>query len=68
MDSSTGNHDKGSRKSSAKGETCLETALDDRRNIRQNGKAEDSKRCRLRKIQPTEERSRDGMYKSQSHA
>ena len=65
VDSSEGKHDKGSRRSSAKEETCTEKALDDRRNIREDGKAEDSKKPRPRKIQPTEERSREGMYKSQ---
>ena len=49
---------------SAKEETCTETALDDRRNMRENGKSEDSKKPRLRKIQPTEERSREGIFSS----
>ena len=65
MDSSEGKHDKGSRRSPAKEETYTETALDYRRNIRKDGKAEDSKKPRPRKIQPTEERSGEGMYKSQ---
>ena len=59
---SEGKHDKGSR-SSAKKETCTETALDDKRNIRKDGKGEDS--TRSSKMQPSEERSREKMYKRQ---